>query len=61
MKIAICFNKDGRGNKMNGFLIVYWACCGVVTLLNVYFIIGNTIEIRRLHKENELLKKMLQG
>ena len=45
----------------NGFLIVYWTCCGVITGLNTYWIIKNLIEIKRLDKENKRLDKLLRG
>ena len=45
----------------NGFLIVYWTYCGVITGLNTYWIIKNMIEIHRLKKENERLRELLRG
>ena len=43
----------------DGFMIVYWVCCGVITVLNTFWIAMNMVEIKRLDKENKRLKDLL--
>lgn len=43
----------------DGFMIVYWVCCGVITALNTFWIVMNMVEIKRLDNEKKRLRDLL--